>query len=54
MGSPYKSHVANLYMEQFENQAINTAPHPPFSGEDLWITPSPPYSHPRRQVSWSM
>ena len=30
MGSPVKPIVANLYMEHFENQAINTAPHPPF------------------------
>ena len=30
MGSPVSPIVANLYMEQFENQAINTAPHPPF------------------------
>ena len=30
MGSPLSPIVANLYMEQFENQAINTAPSPPF------------------------
>ena len=48
MGSPISPIVANMYMEQFENQAINTAPHPPFSGEDLWMTPSPSCSHPRR------
>ena len=29
MGSPISLIVANLYMEQFENQAINTAPHTP-------------------------
>ena len=29
MGSPISPIVANLYMEQFENQAINTAPQPP-------------------------
>ena len=39
MGFPLSPIVANLYMEQFENQAINTAPHPPFSGEDLWMIP---------------
>ena len=54
MGSPISPIVANLYMEQFENQAINTAPQPPFSGEDLWMTPSPSFSHPRRQVSWNI
>ena len=32
MGSPISPIVANLYMEQFENQAINTAPHPPLLG----------------------
>ena len=30
MGSPVSPIVANLYMEQFENQAIKTVPHPPF------------------------
>ena len=29
MGSPISPIVANLYMEKFENQAINTAPQPP-------------------------
>ena len=38
--------VANLYMEQFENQAINTAPHPLFSAEDLWMIPLSSYNHP--------
>ena len=30
IGSPVSPIVANLYKEQFENQAINTAPEPPF------------------------
>ena len=30
MGSPISAIVANLYMEKFEQLAINTAPHPPF------------------------
>ena len=30
MGSPISPIVANLYMEKFEQLAINTAPHPPF------------------------
>ena len=54
MGSPIGPIVANLYMEKFEQQAINTAPHPRFSGEDLWMTPSPSCSHPIRQVSWNI
>ena len=54
IGSPISLIVANLYMEQFENQAINTAPHPTFSGEDLWMTPSPSCSYPTRQVSWNI
>ena len=36
MGSPISPIVANLYMEEFENKAINSAPHPPFSGEDFY------------------
>ena len=38
MGSPISSIIANLYMEAFETQAINTAPHPLVYGEDLWMT----------------
>ena len=53
MGSPISPIVANLYMEKFEQLAINTAPHPPFSGEDLWMTPSPSWSHHTRPVSWN-
>ena len=41
MGSPISPIVANLYMEKFEKIAISTAPHPPSSGEDLWMTLSP-------------
>ena len=54
IGSPMSPIVANLYMEQFENQAINTASHPPFSQEDLWMTPSSSCSHPTRQGFWNI
>ena len=48
MGSPISSIVANLYMEEFETKAINSAPQPPFSGEDLWMTPLPSSSDPKK------
>ena len=51
MGSPISSIVTNLYMEEFENKAINSAPQPPFSGEDLWMTHSLSSSHHKKQVS---
>ena len=51
MGSPISPIVANLYMEEFENKAINLAPQPLLSGEDLWMTHSPSSSHPKKQVS---
>ena len=38
MGSPISPIVANLCMENFETKAINSAPQPPTSGEDLWMT----------------
>ena len=51
MGSPICPIVTNVYFEEFENKAINLAPQPPFSGEDLWMTHAPSSSHPRGQVS---
>ena len=35
MGSPLSPIIANLYMEAFEKEAINTAPDPLPFGEDL-------------------
>ena len=35
MGSPISPMVANLYMENFEVEAINTAPHPLISRRDM-------------------
>ena len=35
MGSPSSPIIANLYMEAFEKQAINTPLHPPGFGEGL-------------------
>ena len=39
MGSPVSPIVANLYMEYLEQKALSTAPHPPSSGADMWMTP---------------
>ena len=52
MGSPISPIVANLYMENFEVKAINTAPHPLISGRDMLMTPSPSSSHHREELSW--
>ena len=41
MGSPISPIVANLYMENFEEKAISTAPHLPISGKDMLMTLSP-------------
>ena len=38
MGSPISPIVANLYTEDFENKAINTAKHPQELGRGLWMT----------------
>ena len=35
MGSPLSPIIANIYMEDFETRALETAPHPPPSGRDL-------------------
>ena len=37
MGSPSSPIVANLYMEDLETKAIQTALHPPNSGRGLWM-----------------
>ena len=46
MGSPISSIVANLYMEDLETKAIQTAPHPQCSGRGLWMTPLLSSRHP--------
>ena len=38
MGSPIGPIVANLYMEDFEVEAMNTSPHPLLCRKDLWMT----------------
>ena len=38
MGSPLSPIIANLYMEAFEEKAINTSPTPLVCGEDLLMT----------------
>ena len=35
MGSPLSPIVANIFMEQFEKEALETAPHPQVCGKDL-------------------
>ena len=39
MGTPVSPIVANIYMEAFEDRAINTALHPPRYGKDMWMIP---------------
>ena len=38
MGSPISSIVANLFMEDFEAKAINTAQYPPSIWKGMWMT----------------
>ena len=37
MGSPLSPIIANIFMEHFEKQALESAPHPQVYGEDLWM-----------------
>ena len=39
MGSPVSPIVANIYMEAFEDRAINTVLHPLRYGKDMWMIP---------------
>ena len=39
MGSPVSPIVANIYMEAFEDRAINTALQHPRYGKDMWMIP---------------
>ena len=39
IGSPASQIVANIYMEAFEDRAINTALYPLGYGEDMWMIP---------------
>ena len=38
MGSPLSPIVANIFMEKFEQEALDTAPHPPVCGKDMLMT----------------
>ena len=38
MGSPLSPIVANIFMEHFEKEALETTPHPTVCGKDLWMT----------------
>ena len=53
MGSPISSNVANLYMEDFENKAINTAKCPPKFGRGMWMTLFWSLRLIRSKVSWT-
>ena len=46
MDSPISPIVANLYMEDLETKAIQTAPHPLSSGRGLWMIPLLSSRHP--------
>ena len=39
MGSRVSPIVANIYMQAFEDRAMNTALHPVGYGEDMWMIP---------------
>ena len=39
MGSPISPLIANIFMEEFEVQALSSFPHPLPSGSSLWMTP---------------
>ena len=51
MGSPLSPIIANLYMEAFEEKAINTSPTPLVCGEDLLMTLLSSSRKPRKKVS---
>ena len=53
MGSPISPIVAKLYMEDFEKKAINSSPHPPVSGEDLFRILSPSLRQLTKEVFWT-
>ena len=38
MGSPLSPIVANIFMEKFEQEALDTAPYPPVYGRDMLMT----------------
>ena len=49
MVSPLSPIVANIYMENFEVEAISSAPNPPQFWRGMSMTLSPSCSHPRKK-----
>ena len=52
MGSPVSPIVSNLYMEQFEGEALRSASHPQGFGTGLWMTHGSSNNRPRSNFSW--
>ena len=51
MGSPVSPIVVNLYMEDLEQKALSTGPHPLGSGAGIWMTPLLSTRKPTNKVS---
>ena len=54
MGSPVSPIVANLYMEHFEREALQSASNPLGIGLGMWMTPLSSNNKPINKDSWNM